>query len=323
MRDEPLTVLADIGGTNARFALYARGRGLAPVTVLSTRDYESACAAFGAYLDAQGRPAIRAAAVCAAGPHLGDAIAMTNCPWTVSKAEIAAGTGTGRIMLCNDFEAIAASLPHLKGDDVTPIGSGLPDKEAPKAVLGPGTGLGMAAVISVAGRWHALASEGGHADLAPSNARELAILAHLLPRLGHVSAERLLSGPGLALLWRTLGELDGAQSAEALSPSEIAARARKGGDPRAREAVALFTGWLGAVAGDLALTLNARGGIYLAGGIIPEWGDQFDGALFRRRFEAKGRFAAIMARIPVWRIDLKYVALWGLAHLSSATGEAP
>jgi glucokinase len=309
------TLLADIGGTNVRFALAEPGGRPQAIEKLQTASFADFPTAIRHYLSAHGRPTLDAAAVCAAGPVIDNAVRMTNCPWLVSLDEVRQASNATRAFLLNDFEAVSMSLPALGDADLRKIGGGSPMPGFPCAVLGPGTGLGVGGLVADRHRGHvAIASEGGHADLAPSNERELAILKHLIDQHGHVSAERVLSGPGLCVLFDTIAALDDRKLQTPL-PQEIAAQAGDGSCPISREAVALFTGWLGAFAGDLALTLGARGGVYLAGGIIREWGDLFDEGLFRRRFEAKGRFRDYLAPIPTYIVTARHVALIGLSQM--------
>lgn len=321
-------LVADIGGTNARFALaFARAGGIEihPPSIFLTADYASLEEALAVFLDAQGRPSLSGVAACAAGPVEGEdasaGIAMTNCPWHVSVAGLARVTGVSRPRLVNDFAALALSVPALEAADLHPVGPLLdPVPRAPIGILGAGTGLGVSALVF--GETHEIpvAGEGGHVDLAPANSREAEILAYLQSAHGHVSAERVLSGPGLAALHAALAALAGREE-RGLSPVDVAARAQAGEDELAVEAIRLFCGWLGAVAGDLALTLGARGGIYIGGGIVPGWlataPGLFDEKLFRARFEAKGRLGAWLARIPTFVITRSDAALLGLARAAS------
>lgn len=306
-------LLADIGGTHARMALWP-GRGpVPPPRILRTAAFPEVAAALAHVLEGR---RVAAAAVCAAGPLAAGAVRLTNRPWTVTEAGIAAATGATRVLLVNDFAAIAAALPGLGADACEPVGGGPADPGAPRIVVGPGTGLGMAALVPCgAGRWHPVASEGGHADLAPTTEREAALLADLAARWPRVSAEQVLSGLGLPeldlALARRLGRPERRRTAE-----EIAAAALEGTCPVASETIACFTGWLGAVAGNLALIWAARGGVYLAGGFLARWGRLFDRGLFRSRFEAKGGFAPYLAAIPVFLITAEHVALRGLARLA-------
>jgi glucokinase len=308
-------LLADIGGTNVRFALAEAGGRPQSVEKLQTSSFTDFPSAIRHYLSAHGSPKLDAAAVCAAGPVIDDAVRMTNCPWLVTLGDIQAASNVKRGFLLNDFEAVSMSLPALNDGDLKKIGRGAGIAGLPFAVLGPGTGLGVGGLVKDRHQGHvAIASEGGHADLAPSNAREVALLGHLISRYGHVSAERVLSGPGLCVLFEAIAAVDG-KTGQAPLPQEIAARAGAGTCPISREAVTLFSGWLGAFAGDLALTFGARGGVYIAGGIVREWGNLFDMRLFRERFEAKGRFQGYLSVIPTFLVTAHHVALIGLSQL--------
>ena len=313
MRGEFL--LADIGGTNVRFAVLRGGHIEAPEAWL-TALYPDFGAAVRAYAEIAGlKLPLAGAAVCAAGPLVGDAITLTNCPWKISRAEIAAATG-GAVHLVNDFAAVAHALPVLTADDVVQIGGVAPLSHAPKVALGPGTGLGVASAVFDGARWVAVAGEGGHVDLAPSNDRELAIVFQLMRERGHVAAEDAVSGPGLEALYLAIASLDGVLFKAKPVAAEIAKAARAKSDPVAVEAVALFTGWLGSVAGDLALTMGAQGGVYIAGGIVAQWGELFDAKLFRRRFEAKGRVKYFLEPIPCYLVTAKDIAFRGLAAMA-------
>lgn len=313
-----MTVLvADIGATHARFALAAPdARDATPesMMVAGLATLEDALAHF---LESKGVTAheLDAAVLAAAGPVRADgSIHMTNCPWVADPAAITKAHGFPKIRVLNDMTAAALGLLRLRDDDLDHFGGGVPDPAAPKAILAPGTGLGISGLIpSARGDWTALASEGGHVDLAPHNDREIAVVSHLLREFGHASPERVLSGMGLETLYKTLTALDGS-GLPPLSPVDIAAAARRG-EQQAVETVQLFSGWLGAMAGDLALTLGAFGGVYIAGGIIPKWsadnGDLFDRALFRRRFTAKGRMGAILEPVPTYIVRRKDLALMG------------
>lgn len=307
-------LLADIGGTNVRFAVLRGGR-IEHQEAWLTALYPNFGAAVEAYAEIAGlRLPLAGAAVCAAGPVVGDAIKLTNCPWAISRAEIAAATG-GRAHLVNDFAAVAQALPVLATEDVVQIGGAAPLPHAPKVALGPGTGLGVASAVFDGARWVAVAGEGGHVDLAPSNERELAVVYQLMRERGHVAAEDAVSGPGLEALYLAIAALDGVGVKAKPIAADVAKAARAKSDPVAVEAVALFTGWLGSIAGDLALTLGAQGGVYIAGGIVPAWGAAFDARLFRRRFEAKGRIKYFLEPIPCYLVTAKDLAFRGLAAM--------
>lgn len=319
-------LVADIGGTNARFSL-ARAAGdrieVAPPSIYLTADYPGLEAALTRFLEEAGRPHVAGVAACAAGPVEGDGvaarIAMTNCPWDVTAETLGKVTGVSKPRLMNDFAALAFSIPGLRASEVSPLG---PPREPvagePIGILGAGTGLGVASLVFGGGREIAVPGEGGHVDLAAGNDREAAIIAHLRSRYGHVSVERVLSGPGLVTLYAALAALSGREADPALTPSGIADLARRGTCDIASETVQLFCGWLGAVAGDLALTIGARGGIYIGGGIVPGWvatgPGLFSEDVFRARFEAKGRFSTWLSRIPAYVIRRENAALLGLAR---------
>jgi glucokinase len=306
-------LVADVGGTRARFALLDDGGALQQLRVLAVEDFAGPVEAIRAYLDELGGVSLRAAAIALAAPVHEEVVRLTNAPWVFSRAEISRRLGLERLLLLNDFAALALSLPHLGATDVRQVGSGASVELAAKAVLGPGTGLGVAGTCFARGQWVALSGEGGHCSLAPADAREAAIIARAWREFDHVSAERLLSGSGLPLLHRLVAEVDG-RPHEALSNPEIVARALAGDDPQCCAVLATFCAMLGSLAGNLALTLGARGGVYLGGGIIPRLGDFFDRSDFRSRFAAKGRFAAYLAAIPTYVILSPAPALLGAAH---------
>ncbi|MBX3505581.1 MAG: glucokinase [Parvibaculum sp.] len=322
-------LVADIGGTNARFALAEPGPlrpDISPPSIYLTADYPSMEDALRAFLDASGKPEISGVAACAAGPVEGEGndvlIRMTNCPWEVSVANLARVTGVAAPRLMNDFAALALSIPALERAELHAIGPALtPRRGAPVGILGAGTGLGISSLVFDGLHEIAVPGEGGHADLPPGSPREGEILARLQAKHGHVSLERVLSGPGLVALHAALCAIEGRAEGR-LAPPEIA-RLAQAGDALAAEAIELFCGWLGAVAGNLALTLCAEGGIYIGGGIVPGWIEHapglFDEARFRARFEDKGRMSALLRRIPVFVIRRKDAALLGLARAARAS----
>ncbi len=333
----PPRLVADIGGTRARFALSAdlgafapHGASSAPPPaqerVLACADFPSLADAAAAYLAGAGHPPVREACFAVAGPVAGDRIEFTNRAWSFSIAETRAALRLDRLHVVNDFEAQARALALLSATELRQVGGGAADPDAPRVVLGPGTGLGVAALAKAGARWLPLPGEGGHVALSPMDAREAAVLARLWQRWDHVSAERLVSGPGLQLLWETLRALDGQPPLAAPAPEEISRRGQAGSradsadgaraapaDRFAVEALSLFCALLGTVAANLALTLGARGGVYLAGGIVPALGPWFDGSPFRARFERKGRFSDYAAAIPVFVITAPSPALRGAA----------
>lgn len=318
---QPLLV-ADIGGTNARFGLWHQA-AIHFEETLRCADFPGPAEAAGHYLAAvRGTgvlPAPKRATFAVAGPLLEDQVALTNNGWNFSATATRRALGLDRLTLLNDFTALALAVPQLQYDERRQHGGGAPLADAPIGVLGPGTGLGVSGLLRTQGQWLALQGEGGHVTLPPVDERELAVIAALRQRYTHVSAERVLSGDGLELLHRTLAEIDGLTD-PALPASDITRRALDGSDSRCVATLAMFCGWLGNVAGNLALTLGARGGVYVGGGIIPRLGEHLASTPFRSRFEAKGRFADFMASIPVYVITARYPALLGcvqsVAHLS-------
>lgn len=310
-------LLADIGGTNVRFATLRAGR-IEAVEAWLTALYPDIATAVEAYAEIAGlKLPFAGAAICAAGPLMGDAIDLTNCAWKISVDEIKAATGASRVALVNDFAAVAHAVPGLGVDDVVQIGGREPVPNAPKVALGPGTGLGVASVVPDGrGRWIAVPGEGGHVDLAPTNDREIAVLYQMLRGREHVALEDAVSGPGLEAIYLAIAALDGLALKARPIASDIAKAARARSDAAAVEAVHLFTGWLGSAAGNLALTLGATGGVYVAGGIVAQWGDLFDTRYFRHRFEAKARIKRFLEPIPCYLVGARDLAFRGLAALA-------
>lgn len=306
-----MNLVADVGGSYVRFGLVESDGTLREVRVAATTD--DFARLVQEYLAAAGVGRIGHFACAAAGPVDADgAIQLTNRSLRLDLPLLVDASRAGRISLLNDFAALAHALPGLGPEDVSPCGGGLKVDDAPALVLGPGTGLGVAAGIPCDGRWQVLPGEGGHADLAPADEDELAVWQALRLRHGRVSAETVLSGPGLQRLHAALG------GSGSYSPVELD-RLADAGDPLAQQARRLFTRWLGRVAGNLALAFDARGGVFLGGGIVPRWRQHFDHAVFRAGFEDKPPMAARLRAIPSQIIVHPYPALVGLARLA-ATG---
>ncbi|MEW6761518.1 MAG: glucokinase [Pseudomonadota bacterium] len=309
-----LRLLADIGGTNARFALQEPGQSaFADIEVLACADHATLGDAMRAYLGkAAGRglavEGLRHAALAIANPVEEDRVSMTNHHWSFSIEALRLEQGLETLLVVNDFAALAMSLPHLEADGRERIGGGLELPNRPIGLIGPGTGLGVSGVIPAGERWIALASEGGHVSFAPANKDEVAILEALWGEYGHVSAERLLSGMGLELIhWALTGARKDAPA--------ITGAALEGSSPEARRTVETFCAILGSVAGNVALTLGATGGMYIGGGIVPRLGRLFTESQFRARFEDKGRLSPYLARIPTYLITEQYPALRGVSAL--------
>jgi glucokinase len=312
-------LLADIGGTNARFAILADGT-VDRVAHMAVRDYDSFREALSAYLG--GVPeasAIRTAILAASGVVQNGCCALTNNSWVIDAAELRAARGFSTVRLINDFEAVAWSLPVLARDKLLQLGGRQPVAGAPLAALGPGTGLGMAVNIPHATGYLVLSSEGGHATLAGCSSREDAVIAYLRQRFGHVSAERVLSGHGLENLHEALAALDNLMLPRR-SAAEITQAGIEGSCPTSRAAIDMFCAMLGTVAGSLALTLGAKGGIFVAGGIVRHMPEYFVSSPFRARFEQKGRFRKYLEPIPAYLILDEDAAFVGLRALAEVEG---
>jgi glucokinase len=311
----PPRLIADIGGTNARFALLGES-GWHDEIVLACADYPDLVAATEHYLRSVGaangpqRP--HEAAMAIAGPITSDIVRMTNHVWEFSTSHTRERLGLRRLIILNDFTALAMAVRHIPANELEPIGNGRPVPNMPLAVLGPGTGLGVSGLIPSGPHWIPLQGEGGHVTLAVMNEREIGVLQQLNRRFSHVSAERVLSGPGLVNLYEALCALDG-RVPEVLKPADITRRAREGSCRICLEAVSIFCSLLGTLAGNLVLTLGALGGAYIGGGIVPSLEKLFTSSNFRDRFEDKGRYADYLAQVPTYIIRTKLPALIGLA----------
>jgi glucokinase len=306
-------LVADIGATNARFGLVSPEGTILHASAFACADFAAIGEAIRAYLAERGRLAMpRAGALAIAAPIAGDRIRMTNHPWSFSAAALRAELGFERLEVINDFTAVALALTRLGPGDRTAVGGGAAVAETPLAVLGPGSGLGVSGLVRAGPRWVPLTGEGGHATMAPADERENAVLAEMRRRFDHVSAERVLSGPGLVNLYNSLAALDGVPAAS-YTPAQITAPETALDDPLCREATRMFCAMLGTVAGNLALTLGARGGLYIAGGIVPKLGERFLASGFHERFEAKGRLRPYLAAIPTWVVTHKLPAFLGCA----------
>jgi glucokinase len=253
------------------------------------------------------------AAIALANPVTGDWIKMTNHSWEFSIEHTRRALGLERLLVLNDFTALAMALPHIGRADLLKIGAGDPIAECPVALIGAGTGLGVSGLIPSKSGWVPIQGEGGHTTFSPANAREADILRLVWRQHHHVSTERLASGIGFDNLYRAIAHLEGKQ-AFPFTPAEITDRALAGTDPVCVEVLETFCGMLGTAAGNLALTLGARGGVYVGGGIVPKLGDFFRHSPFRTRFEDKGRFASYLAAIPTYVILAKDPALVGAAQ---------
>ncbi|WP_258869021.1 glucokinase [Alkalilimnicola ehrlichii] len=238
---------------------------------------------------------------------------MTNHVWSFSVAQVRQRLKLRELRVLNDFTALALSVPQLAPSELRQVGGGVPVAGNPIAVIGPGTGLGVSGLIPAGDRYIPLHSEGGHVTYGAASVRESRLLAIIGRRFGHVSAERLVSGPGLVNVYQALGELTGA-TVEPLSPAEISRRALQGDCAICRDALDTFCSILGTAAGNLVLTLGARAGVYIGGGIVPKLGDYFAQSPFRAAFEHRGRFSRYLAAVPSYVIHAQDPALRGAAQ---------
>ncbi len=322
----PLGLIADIGGTNVRFALTDRHGEWRDEQDFRCADFAGPTEAARAYLAAVqptktasfGAPVF--GAFCVACPVLGDTITLTNNPWRFSVDGTRKALGLDRLSVVNDFVANALACPLLAPADRVQIGKGAPRDGFPIAAIGPGTGLGVALLVPRGEGWLPVATEGGHVTLPATTEREAEVLAALRDTLAptgdpHVSGERAVSGPGLALLHATLCRLAG-RNGPPLTPAEVSGAAIAGTDPQAVEALDLFFGFLGSLAGNLALTTGALGGVYILGGIVPRILDPMRASRFRAQFEAKGRFRDYLSGVPTLAVTHPYPAFLGLQGLA-------
>jgi glucokinase len=308
-------VLADVGGTNVRFAVLRNG-AVGTIAHMAVADYPQFADALGAFMAAQtDRGAIRHALFGVAGVVTDERCALTNNSWIVATDELRARFGFSDVHIVNDFEAVAWSLPNFAGNDLRAVGGGPPRKDAPMVVLGPGTGLGLAAYLPLEHGGLVVRSEGGHVTLPSSSAGEDAIIAKLRQRFGHVSAERALSGSGLENLYHAIASLESKNVPERKA-AEITQAALAGTCVISRAALDTFCALLGTVAGNFALSFGAQGGVYIAGGIVSHILDFLPHSQFRMRFEAKGRLSPYVRAIPAYLIlhdDPAFVGLQSLA----------
>jgi len=312
-----LRLIGDIGGTHVRLALVSADDDVICRATIKGDEHPTLASAVVAGLEQfQESDAPEEAVLAVAGPVTGTHFTLTNRPaWSIDVDELRQELGLRRLTLINDFSALALAVPRLGEAGSRPLGP--PDlvaaDDAPIAVLGPGTGLGVSALIRCGGDWQPIAGEGGHVLLAASREREAEVLATIRRSGVRASGDRLLSGPGLRSIYMAIA---------GLNPGEVpdAAAIAAADNSFARETLALFATWLGAFAGDLALTFGARGGVYVGGGVVPKLGDAFPVDRFRAGFEAKGRLAAYVADIPTRLITRPDAGVLGASASLGRTG---
>jgi len=303
-------LVGDIGGTNARFALW-RDNQLHAVKVFATEDYTSPEQAIEAYLEGLGiaRGGVAAACLAVAGPVNGDEFRFTNNHWRLSRQAFCQRLQIGQLLLINDFTAMALGMTRLRDGEFREVCPGQADLSRPALVIGPGTGLGVGSLLRVGERWCALPGEGGHVDLPVGNAREAAIHQHIHAQIGHVSAETVLSGGGLLRLYQAICALDG-DTPRHNTPAQIT-DAALAGEPRALAVIEQFCRFLGRVAGNNVLTLGARAGVYIVGGVIPRFAELFLRSGFATSFADKGCMSGYFAGVPVWLVTAEFSGLLG------------
>lgn len=304
-------LVGDIGGTNARFALW-RDNDLHAVQVLATVDYSSPEQAIEAYLGEQGiaRGGVSDVCLSVAGPVDGDEFRFTNNHWRLSRKAFCEVLQVERLQLINDFSAMALGMTRLKPGEFVEVCPGEADPSRPALVIGAGTGLGVGTLLNLGERhWMALPGEGGHVDLPVGNTREAAIHQQIHSQIGHVSAETVLSGGGLVRLYQAICALDG-DVPRHKTPAQIT-DAALGGEPRAMAVIEQFSRFLGRVAGNNVLTLGARGGVYIVGGVVPRFVELFLRSGFATSFADKGCMSGYFPGVPVWLVTAEFSGLLG------------
>ena len=317
-RSKATLLIGDIGGTNARFALADTNQpGFSGEATLQCADYASAELAIKQYLDDAGAPTPDVICLAAAGPIVDHRVRFTNNPWNIDSDELAEEFGSTRVRLLNDFEAIAYSIPFLESSDCMPFGLPEPEPLSEEhytvGILGPGTGLGAVGLRKYGDLLIPIAGEASHGGFAPESQVQMDMLAALRERFDRVSSERLVSGPGIENIYWALCRIHGEQKPP-LKAAEIFARAKERSDSRSAEAVQTFFEILGQIAGDFALALGAKDGIYIAGGIVRRYPELLENSRFRTGFEAKGRHRSLMEQVPTQLILHEQPGLLGASY---------
>jgi len=310
-------LLADVGGTNARFTIETEPRKFTAIVVLKCADYPTLSDAIRAYLQhplAQEAGAVRQAGIAIANPVNSDVVKMTNHDWSFSIQSVQNEFNFELLRVVNDFTALAMALPYLDQTQKYQVGEGQPQSNAAIGLLGAGTGLGVSGLVPTKDGWVPLDSEGGHTSFSPINQREIDILKFAQQKYSHVSSERLMSGSGLLLIYQALAARQKVAT-EDIDIPEITRRGLSNECPICVETLSAFCEMLGTMAANLAVTLGTKGGIYIGGGIVPRLGLFFSESNFRQRFVQKGRFEQYLNAIPTYVITEPYPAFIGVSAL--------
>ena len=318
MTEQRWNLVADIGGTNARFAALHEGQLESEFEfyhsveeypqfsdlIIKLRDEIALATGF------VGAP--HSVCLAVACPADVEHISFTNSHWEFTKTHLLEWFDCQELVVINDFEAVAHGITELGADDCIKIGGGEPQAHKPIGILGAGTGLGMAALISHSDGYHVLDTEGGHADFAPVGQGQMDVLTCLRQNFKRVSLERVLSGKGIVNIYNAICQMEGTDPT-LTTPPDVVTAALANSNPQALTALDTFCESMGAAAGNLALTLGARGGIYIAGGVVPRFSEFFVNSGFREKFEDKGRFASYLQPIPVYLVTRNNLGLLGAA----------
>ena len=314
--NKTISLVADIGGTNIRLALTDISNNITNIETYQCAQFTSLFEVISQYLTEKNIAGSSVNACLAiAGPVDNDIISMTNLPWQICQKQLKDQLKLKSLHFINDFSAIAMAIPFLNNEQKLQIGGiGEPTKGKAISVCGPGTGLGVATLIAVNNKWHCLSGEGGHSDFAPVDELEMKILHHLQEIKNRVSYEQLLSGYGLEQIYRALisiNQIDANVVDERLSAENISSRAVANSCQICYQALSIFCRVLGSFAGNLALTMNSLGGVYIAGGIVPKFIEFIQQSDFRLRFETKGRLSTLTRQAPTYIIKEKQPGLLG------------
>lgn len=316
-----LCIIADIGGTNARFA-YARDNKIIVQKDYKCNDFPTIIDAARAFIhDHKDHEMPQVAVFAVAGPVNGDQVDLTNLAWKFSCEEVKAALNLSLIEVINDFKAVALGVTHIDQKYIKTIYDVPPLDQKPIGILGPGTGLGVASLVYDGARYVAVDGEGGHVTMPARSQREFDIFQQMLNKYHHISAERVCSGKGIENLYHSICELDGAMPIDGINAEQISQKAIEKSCPICIESLDLMCGFLGRVTGNLALILKAQSGMYIAGGIPPKLGDYFFQSRFVEEYTSKGRMSDLVKSIPVYMIDHPSVGMVGLQHRAHELAE--